>query len=72
LYNHGNFGELIVFSSTRSPPFAKELNGRVILNIGSLGIEPNESVKNFIAIASLYDGDGAVAQRIKIEAISSE
>jgi hypothetical protein len=29
-------------------------------------------VKNFIAIASLYDGDGAVAQRIKIEAISSE
>lgn len=70
LFNNGNFGDLVVFSSNTSPPFVNEVNGRIMLNIGSLGVDYHYTGKNYIVFASIYEGDGPVAQRIKIESIS--
>lgn len=39
LYNGGNFGNIIVTSSRKSPPFAREIKGRIYVNIGCLGID---------------------------------
>lgn len=57
LYNNGEFGHIIVTSSHRDPPFAREIKGRVFVNIGSLGMdEPNLTEKHYIALLSIYDG----------------
>jgi hypothetical protein len=39
----------------------KEINGRIMLNIGSLGVETNEAATNFVSVVSVYEGEGAVA-----------
>jgi len=38
LYNNGEFGDLAIFSSAFHQPFVNEVNGRIIHNIGSLGV----------------------------------
>ena len=44
-------------SSHRDPPFAREIKGRVYVNIGSLGIdEPNLTAKHYLTLLSIYDG----------------
>ena len=40
------------------------------MNIGSLGVDYHYTGKNFIVIASIYEGIGPVSQRIKMEIIS--
>ncbi len=39
------------------------------MNIGSLGVDYYYTGKNFIVIASIYEGIGPVSQRIKMEII---
>lgn len=39
LYNKGVFGDIVVTSSRRSPPFARVVKGRAFINIGSIGID---------------------------------
>ena len=70
LYNCRNYGDLVVFSSQTSPPFVNEIKGRIILNIGSLGVDYHFTGNHYMAIASIYEGEGAAGQRIKIETIS--
>jgi desulfoferrodoxin (superoxide reductase-like protein) len=71
LYNAGKFGSIVVTSSHRDPPFAKEARGRVYVNIGSLGIDhPNTLDRHYMALVSIYDGEGPVAQRIKVESLT--
>ncbi len=66
LFNNGNFGDLVVYSSNISPPVCTEVNGRIIMNIGSLGFDHHYTGKNFIVIASIYEGIGPVSQRTKV------
>lgn len=39
LYNNGNFGSIVVTSSRRAPPLAREVRGRVYVSIGALSID---------------------------------
>lgn len=36
------------------------------MNIGSLGVDYHYTGNNYMVIASIYEGDGPAAQRIKI------
>lgn len=56
LYNNGEFGDLVIFSSVFHQPFVNEVNGRVIHNIGSLGVETNFAGNNFMSLVSIYEG----------------
>lgn len=66
LFNDGNFGDIVVFSSTISPPFVNLVDNRLIVNIGGLGVDYHYTDKNFISLISLYEGDGPLAQRVKV------
>lgn len=56
LYNSGKFGDLVIFSSQNSPPFVNEIKGRIVLNIGSLGVDYHYTGNHYMAIASIYEG----------------
>jgi hypothetical protein len=71
LYNQGSFGDIIVTSSRKNPPFAAEVRGKVFINVGCLGIdEPNLTNKHYATLVSIYDGLGPVGPRTKVETIS--
>jgi hypothetical protein len=71
LYNDGTFGDIIVTSSRKNPPFATEVNGKVFLNIGSLGMDQeNATGKHYMTLVSVFDGTGAIADRTKVETLS--
>ena len=70
LFNNGEFGELVIFSSNTNPPFINEYGGRIVLNIGSMGIDYHYTGKNFMVMASIFEGDGPANQRILIDTIS--
>lgn len=67
LFNSGEFGDLVVFSSNMKPPFLNEFDGRIILNIGSLGIDYHYLNKKYIVLVSVYEGNGPVSDRTKID-----
>lgn len=70
LYNQGKFGDIVVSCSHRDAPFAREVRGRVFVNIGSLGIDhPNNAGQHYMTLVSIYDGEGPVAQRVKVESL---
>jgi hypothetical protein len=70
LFNKGEFGNVIVMSSQRHPVFAHKVKGnKVFVNIGSLGIDFHAQEKHFMTLLSLYDGEGEVADRIRVDAI---
>lgn len=70
LYNEGKFGNIVVISSNRDAPFAREVRGRVFVNIGSLGIDHANSLnEHYMALVSIYDGEGPVCQRVKVESL---
>jgi hypothetical protein len=70
LFNKGLFGDIVVTSSERSPPYAREIKGRVFVNIGSLGIEHHDTGKHFMTLLSIYDGEGPKGHRTKVETLS--
>lgn len=70
LLNDGNFGDIVVFCSHTNPPFVNMVENRLIVNIGALGVDYHYTGKNFISLISLYEGDGPIAQRVKVETIS--
>lgn len=56
LFNAGKFGDLVVFSSNLSPPFVNSVGERVVLNIGSLGVDPHYTGSHYMSIVSLFEG----------------
>lgn len=67
VFNRGNFGDVIVMSSQRHPVFAHKVKGnKVFINIGSLGVDYHAQDKHFMALMSLYEGSGNVADRIRV------
>ena len=66
MYNDGEFGDMVVISSSFSPPYINKVNGRLILNIGSLGVDYNETGNHYMVITSLYEGEGPASERIKV------
>ena len=71
LYNNGDFGHIVVTSSRRAPPLAREVRGRVFASIGALSIDlPNPEEKHYMTLMSIYDGSGPVAPRVKVEALT--
>ena len=71
LYNRGDFGHIVVASSRRAPPLAREVRGRVYVSIGALAIDqPNPEEKHYMTLLSIYDGSGPVAPRVKVEALT--
>ena len=67
VFNRGNFGNVIVISSQRSPVFAHKIKGnKLFVNIGSLGVDYHAQDKHFMALMSLYDGEGEVSDRIRV------
>lgn len=70
VFNRGKFGDVIVMASQRSPVFAHRVKGnKVFVNIGSLGVDYHAQGKHFMAMVSVYEGEGDVAERIKVESI---
>lgn len=70
LYNGGEFGHIVVTSSRKDAPFAREIRGRLFVNIGSLGIDQaNSNDHHYMTLVSIYDGEGPVAQRVKVESL---
>lgn len=73
VYNAGKFGHIIVISSYRDHPYAVEIRGRLFVNIGSLGIdESNLTNKHYMTLVSIYDGEGPVSKRVKVESMTME
>lgn len=66
LFNNGKFGDVVVFSSNTSPPFVNEVNGRIMLNVGALGVDYHYTGKNYMVVMGIYEGEGPANQRIKI------
>lgn len=60
---------MILFSSTRMKPFAKRVDDRVVVNVGSLGIEANDDGNNFMVVLSVYEGEGVPVDRVRIDMI---
>jgi hypothetical protein len=57
-------------SSQRHPAFAHKVKGnKIFVNIGSLGIDYHALEKHFMTLMSIYDGQGDVSERIKIDSI---
>lgn len=70
LFNENGFGDVIVMSSQRHPVFAHKVkDNKVFVNIGSLGLDFHSDEKHFMALMSLYDGEGEVAERIRVDSI---
>lgn len=40
-----------------------------MVNVGSLGIETNFDLNHYMAIISIYEGEGPVSERVKVETI---
>lgn len=71
LYNGGEFGNIVVTSSRHNPPFAREVKGRLYVNVGSLGVDsPHEAGKHFMTLLSIFDGEGPLAGRTKVETLT--
>jgi len=71
LYNFGKFGDIIVTSSRKNPPFASEVNGKVFINVGSLRMDqPNETGRHYMTLVSIFDGTGPISERTKVETLS--
>jgi hypothetical protein len=66
MYNDGSYGDIIITTSNFSPPFAKTVQGRVFVNVGSLGMENHETGKHYMSLISLYEGEGSVADTTKV------
>lgn len=67
MFNRGNFGNVIVMSSQRSPVFAHKVKGnKLFINIGSLGVDYHAQDKHFMTLMSVYDGEGDVSDRIRV------
>lgn len=60
---------MIIISSNNHPVFAHKVKGKVFVNIGALGVDGHVMGKHYITIMSLYDGQGDVSERVKIEAV---
>lgn len=57
----------MVTSSHRDPPFAREIRGKLYINIGSLGIDkPNVMESHFMTLVTIFEGEGAASGRIKV------
>ena len=70
LYNQASFGDIIVYSSRKNPTFASEVNGKMFVNVGCLGIDKeNLSNNHFMSLISIYEGSGPAALRTKVESI---
>ena len=71
LYNSGKFGDIIVTSSRKNPPFATEVSGKMFVNVGSLGVDKENYTNNhYMTLISVYEGTGPVGLRTKVESIS--
>lgn len=67
VFNRGNFGNVIVMSSQRNPVFAHKVKGnKIFVSIGSLGVDYHAQDKHFMALMSIYDGEGDVCDRIRV------
>jgi hypothetical protein len=67
LYNQGVFGDIVVTTSRKNPPFTKQVKDKLFINIGSLGIDEElYGSKHFMTLVSIFDGDGSVGQRTKV------
>ncbi len=56
-------------SSNSHPVFAHKIKGKAFVNIGSLGVDGHVMGKHYITIMSVYDGQGEVSERVKVEAL---
>lgn len=70
LFNNGKFGNIVVAVSSQKPPSAHEIKGKVFVSIGALGMDqPNNEDQHYLTLISIYDGEGPVAQRVKVESL---
>ena len=73
LYNEGDHADIVIQSSTVSPPFATKVGRRMVVNIGSFGFEKNMTDKHYLTMLSIYaaeDGTSSpISQRTKVESI---
>lgn len=70
LYNEGKFGHIVVTSSESKAPSVYEVKGRLFVNIGSLGMDrPDNADQHHLTLMSIYDGEGPVVHRVKIESL---
>ena len=71
VYNKGKFGNIIVTSSRHNPPFARQVKGRLYVNVGSLGIDsPHQAAKHFMTMLSVFEGEGSLTDRVKVETLT--
>lgn len=69
LYNGFDFGDIVVTSSSYSPSYAHEVNGVLFVNVGSLGIEENFTKRHYLTVVSIYEGEGGVSGRTRVDVI---
>ena len=54
-------------SSQKHPAFAHKIKGqKVFINIGSMGLDYHMEDKHFMTLMSVYEGQGELADRIKV------
>jgi hypothetical protein len=47
-----------------------DVRGRVFVNIGTLGMDQPDNVdQHYLTLVSIYDGEGAVPPRVKVESL---
>lgn len=69
VYNEGKFGNILIISSENSPPYARDIKGRLVVNIASLGMHEHITQKHYMTLMSIYEGEGPLSKRTKIESI---
>lgn len=60
LYNDGQYSDVLVFTSNFYKPFVEKIGTRLVVNVGSLGIDYHESSEHYLTILSFYEGEGTV------------
>ena len=66
LFNAGSFSDIIIISSKTMVPYARSFNGRLVVNIGSLGMDSEFHDKRYMTLMSIYQGQGPLCDRTKI------
>jgi hypothetical protein len=56
-------------SSNYHPVFVHKVKGKLFVNIGGLGIDGHVMGKHYITVMSVYEGQGEVNERVKVEAV---
>jgi hypothetical protein len=56
-------------SSQVHPSFAHKVKDKIFMNVGSLGIDYHREGKHFMQVLSLFNGQGNVSERVRVESV---